>query len=106
MEMTKKKKTMSKEKLIALISQEKEIHPNDVRHVIQAFLDKATDYLAEGYRLEFRDFGVFEVIERKQKIGRNPKKPEEEIIIPPRRVAKWTPGKKMREHIESNVEVL
>lgn len=97
---------MSKEKLIALISQEKEIHPNDVRHVIQAFLDKATDYLAEGYRLEFRDFGVFEVVERKQKIGRNPKKPEEEIIIPPRRVAKWFPGKKMREQIESNVEVL
>lgn len=85
---------MSKEKLIALISQEKEIHPNDLRHVIQAFLDKATDYLAEGYRLEFRDFGVFEVVERKQKIGRNPKKPEEEIIIPPRRVAKWFPGKK------------
>lgn len=103
---TKKKKTMSKEKLIALISQEKEIHPNDVRHVIQAFLDKATDYLAEGYRLEFRDFGVFEVIERKQKIGRNPKKPEEEIIIPSRRVAKWFPGKKMRQQIESSVEVL
>lgn len=106
MEMTKKKKTMSKEKLIALISQEKEIHPNDVRHVIQSFLDKATDYLAEGYRLEFRDFGVFEVIERKQKIGRNPKKPEEEIIIPPRRIAKWFPGKKMRQQIESSVEVL
>lgn len=97
---------MSKEKLIALISQEKEIHPNDVRHVIQSFLDKATDYLAEGYRLEFRDFGVFEIIERKQKIGRNPKKPEEEIIIPPRRVAKWFPGKKMRQQIESSVEVL
>ena len=101
-----KKKTMSKEKLVTLISQEKEIHPNDVRHVIQAFLDKATDYLAEGYRLEFRDFGVFEVIERKQKIGRNPKKPEEEIIIPPRRIAKWFPGKKMRQQIESSVEVL
>ena len=39
METKTKKKTMSKEKLIALISQEKEIHPNDVRHVIQAFLD-------------------------------------------------------------------
>jgi integration host factor subunit beta len=48
-----------------VISQEKEIHPNDVRHVIQAFLDKATEYLAEGYRLEFRDFGIFEVVKRK-----------------------------------------
>lgn len=105
MEMKTKKKTMSKEKLIALISQEKEIHPNDVRHVIQAFLDKATEYLAEGYRLEFRDFGIFEVVERKEKIGRNPKKPEEQIIIPPRRVAKWTPGKKMREQIK-DVDIL
>ena len=96
---------MSKEKLIALISQEKEIHPNDVRHVIQAFLDKATEYLAEGYRLEFRDFGIFEVVERKEKIGRNPKKPDEQIIIPPRRVAKWTPGKKMREQIK-DVDIL
>lgn len=97
----KTKKTMSKEKLIALISQEKEIHPNDVRHVIQAFLHKATDYLAEGYRLEFRDFGVFEVVERKQKIGRNPRKPKEEIIIHPRRVAKWFSGKKMSPRIET-----
>ena len=100
MEMTKKKKTMSKEKLVSIISEEKEIHLNDVRHVIQAFLDKTTEYLAEGYRLEFRDFGIFEVVERKQKIGRNPKKPEEKIVIPPRLVAKWTPGKKMREQIE------
>jgi integration host factor subunit beta len=104
--METKKKTMSKEKLIALISQEKEIHPNDVRHVIQAFLDKSTECLAEGYRLEFRDFGIFEVVERKQKIGRNPKKPDEAIIIPARRVAKWFPGKKMRQQIESSVEVL
>src|ERR1700691_5983962 len=102
MEMKTKKKTMSKEKLIALISQEKEIHPNDVRHVIQAFLDKATEYLAEGYRLEFRDFGVFEVVERKQKIGRNPKKPEEPIIIPARNAVKFTPGKRMRKLVESN----
>jgi nucleoid DNA-binding protein len=64
---------------------------------VQAFLDKTTEYLAEGYRHEFRDFGIFEVVERKQKIERNPKKPEEKIVIPPRLVAKWTPGKKMRE---------
>ena len=66
--------TMTKKKLINSISQDKGIHPYDVRHVIQAFLDKMTDSLSEGDRLEFRDFGVFEVVERKQKIGRNPKK--------------------------------
>jgi len=95
-----KKKTITKKKLISLISQEKSISLHDVRHVIQAFLDKMADSLAEGHRLEFRDFGVFEVVERKQKIGRNPKRADEPIIIPARKVAKWTPGKKMRTLID------
>src|ERR1700750_2795219 len=94
------KSTMTKKKLIHSISQEKGIHPNDVRHVIQAFLDKMTDSLSEGDRLEFRDFGVFEVVERKQKIGRNPKKAAQPIVIPARNAVKFTPGKKMRKRIE------
>lgn len=94
-----KRSTMTKKKLIHSISQERGIHPNDVRHVIQSFLDKMTDCLSEGDRLEFRDFGVFEVVERKQKIGRNPKKAAEPIVIPARNAVKFTPGKKMRKRI-------
>jgi integration host factor subunit beta len=100
MTITARKSTMTKKKLISLISQEKEIHPNDVRHVIQAFLDKMTECLAEGERVEFRDFGVFEVVKRKQKIGRNPKKAAEPIVIPARKAVKFTPGKKMRKRID------
>lgn len=96
-----KNSTMTKKKLINQISQDKGIHPNDVRHVIQSFLDKMTDALSQGNRLEFRDFGVFEVVERKQKIGRNPKKAEQPIIIPARNAVKFTPGKKMRKRIEA-----
>ena len=78
----------------------KNLHPNDVRDVIQAFLDVMTDHLAKGDRVEFRDFGVFEIVERKQKIGRNPKNASVPIVIPARAVVKFTPGKKMREDIE------
>jgi nucleoid DNA-binding protein len=95
-----KKKTMTKKKLISSISQEKGIHPNDVRHVIQAFLDKMTQCLSEGERLEFRDFGVFEVVIRKRKIGRNPKNASVPIVIPARQAVKFTPGKRMRKLIE------
>jgi len=97
-----KKNTMTKKKLINSISQEKGIHPNDVRHVIQAFLDKMTDCLSQGDRLEFRDFGVFEVVERKRKIGRNPKNAAVPIVIPARLAVKFTPGKKMRRLIETD----
>lgn len=98
-----KKSTMTKKKLINSISQEKKIHPNDVRHVIQAFLDRMTDSLSQGERLEFRDFGVFEVVVRKQKIGRNPKNAAVPIVIPARAAVKFTPGKKMRKLIENEI---
>lgn len=97
----KKLATMTKKRLIHSIAQEKGIHPNDVRHVIQSFLDKMTDCLSQGERLEFRDFGVFEVVERKQKIGRNPKNAAVPIVIPARNAVKFTPGKKMRKVIEN-----
>lgn len=102
-----KKNTMTKKKLINLISQDKGIHPSDVRHVVQAFLDRMTDCLTNGDRLEFRDFGVFEVVERKQKIGRNPKNASVPIVIPARPAVKFTAGKKMRKKIEKSLhEVL
>ncbi len=96
-----KKSTMTKKKLINSISKDKGIHPNDVRHVVQAFLDKITDCLSQGERLEFREFGVFEVVERQQKIGRNPKNAAVPIVIPARMAVKFTPGKKMRQVVET-----
>lgn len=92
--------TITKKKLIQVISQDRGVHPNDVRNVIQSFLDAMTDYLAKGDRLEFRDFGVFEIVERKQKIGRNPKNASVPIVIPARLAVKFTPGKKMKKLIE------
>lgn len=105
-ESTDKRSTVTKKQLIHAISQEKGIHPNDVRNVIQAFLDKMTESLSTGNRLEFRDFGVFEVVRRKRKIGRNPKNAAVPIIIPERSAVKFTPGKKMRFSIELDGEEL
>ena len=96
------KRTVTKKDLVNQISQEKNIHPNEVRHIIQAFLDKMMDSLAQGDRLEFREFGIFDVVRRKQKIGRNPKKASVAIVIPSRNAVKFTPGKKMRKMVEKD----
>jgi len=92
--------TITKKKLINEISRRRGLHPNEVRMVVQSFLDCMTEYLSDGDRLEFRDFGVFEVVKRKQKIGRNPKNAAVPIVIPERRAVKFTPGKKMKSLIE------
>src|SRR3984893_10676889 len=94
--------TITKKKLIQVISQQRGVHPNDVRNVIQSFLDAMTDYLSKGDRLEFRDFGVFEIVERKQKIGRNPKNAAVPIVIPARLAVKFTPGKKIKQVVETD----
>ncbi len=105
MEASEGKRTITKKQLIHSISQEKGIHPNDVRHVIQAFLDKMIDCLSQGERLEFRDFGIFEIVKRKQKVGRNPKNAAVPIVIPARNAVKFTPGKKMKYAIEVELEM-
>lgn len=93
--------TMTKRELVSLISQERGIHPNDVRNIVQAFLDTMIDVLSRGVRIEFRDFGVFDVVERRSRIGRNPKKTSVTFKIPPKAAVKFTPGKKMRVVIEA-----
>jgi integration host factor subunit beta len=93
--------TITKKKLVQVIAQARGLHPNDVRNVLQSFLDLMTDYLSKGDRLEFRDFGVFEIVVRKQKIGRNPKNAAVPIVIPARSAVKFTPGKKMKQMIEN-----
>jgi integration host factor subunit beta len=98
-------KTVTKKDLIHAISKDKKLHPNDVRQVVQAFLDEMTDCLIQGKRIEFRDFGVFQIVERKQKIGRNPKKATIPIIIPAKNIVKFTPGKRMRCVIETELAV-
>ena len=93
--------TRTKKQLISKIATKTNHHPNEVRVIVQSFLDAITESLSTGDRLEFRDFGVFEVVTRKQKIGRNPKNASVAIVIPQRQAVKFTAGKKMRHIIES-----
>ena len=67
--------------------------------MIQKSLDYIVEALENDDTVEFRNFGVFEVRERKQRIGRNPNKPENVVTIPARKVVKFKPGKIMRERI-------
>lgn len=67
--------------------------------VIQEVLDHITDSLANGRDVELRNFGVFEVRLTKSRVGRNPNKPETDVIIPARATVKFKPGKIMRQRV-------
>ena len=88
---------MTKRELVVRIAEETGLIQQDVYTVVQKTLDYITESLTNGETIEFRDFGVFEVRTRKARIGRNPNKPDHIVEIPPRKVVKFKPGKKMKE---------
>ena len=90
---------MTKRDLVVRISEETKLIQQDVFTVIQKMLDYIVESLVKGENVEFRNFGVFEVRTRKQRIGRNPNKPEQVVTIPERKVVKFKPGKIMRKVI-------
>lgn len=90
-----KKTPNTKLQLANSIAVKEQTNPRDTLQIIQAFLNKITEALRDGKRLEFRDFGIFNVVQRKPKVGRNPKNPSIPIIIPARAAVKFTPGKKI-----------
>jgi len=90
---------MTKRDLVVRIADETGLIQQDVYSVIQKTLDYIIEALAKGDTLEFRNFGVFEVKVRKQRIGRNPNKPTQVVTIPERKVVKFKPGRIMKKLI-------
>ena len=73
-----------------------EVSQKAIREVVQLTLDEIADALATGRNVELRNFGVFEVQVRKSRIGRNPNKPERDVVIPERAVIKFKAGKELK----------
>ena len=65
--------TTTKKELVDRIADLTGMRRTDVRDIVQLFLDGMVEELADGNRLEFRDFGVFEVKHRAARIAQNPK---------------------------------
>ena len=97
LEETENGTALTKRDLVTRISKETGITQLEVFAVIQKALDGIIDALDAGKHVEFREFGVFEIAERKARIGRNPNKPEDVVQIPVRKVVKFKPGKRMRQ---------
>ena len=87
---------MTKRDLVVRIAAETGIIQHSVATELQKTLDYIVEALQKGETIEFRNFGVFEIQERKPRIGRNPNKPEQVVTIPQRKVVKFKPGKVMK----------
>lgn len=94
--------TITKREIVNQISEKLDVKQVIVKDVVQYFLDDIVNSLSKGDRLEFRDFGVFEVVLRKARIAQNPKTLEK-VDVPARNVAKFKVGQTMKETIRKSL---
>ncbi len=92
-------KNLTKRDIVLDIYEGTNIPQKDVRETVQRTLNAIAQALAEGRNVELRNFGVFEVQVRKSRIGRNPNKPETDVVIPTRAVIKFKAGKELKEKL-------
>ncbi len=90
---------MTKRDLVVRISNETGLVQQQVLDIVQKTLNYIGEAVAQGRKVELRNFGVFEVKIRKARVGRNPNQPGTDVPIPQRAVVKFKPGKEMREAV-------
>ena len=88
---------LTKRDLAIQISEKIGLNQQQALQAVQMTLDGICAALKKGQHVEFRDFGVFEVVMRKARIGRNPNNPEHTVEIPAHKGVKFKTGKRMCE---------
>jgi DNA-binding protein HU-beta len=91
---------VNKQKLIDKVTDATRLARKDVEEVVDNFLEEVIDQLSADQKVNLTGFGIFEVRERKGRPGVNPRNPKERIQVPSVRVAKFRPGKTLKEAVK------
>ena len=94
--------TTTKREIAERVAQQTGLPQVAVKQVIQMLFDEVITEVSTGNRLEFRDFGVFEVVVRKPRTGRNPRTGDK-VAVPPKRVVTFKMGKVMKDKVSGAV---
>ena len=91
-------RTVTKKELVSRIADRTGQTKVVTKDIIQMFLDEIITELGKGNRLEFREFGVFEIKERAARKAQNPRTLEK-VDVPAKRVVKFKVGRLMKERV-------
>ena len=96
--------TTTKKDLIDRIAMQTKQERTVVKKTVQSFLDNVILELSRGNRLEFRDFGVFEIRQRAPRIAQNPKTLER-VPVPAKKTVKFKSGRLMKLKVQGDGKV-
>lgn len=98
---------MTKKEIVKQISDRIGLTQLKTKDIVQQTFDAIVETLLEVGRIELRNFGVFEVKQRKARKARNPRTGER-VDVPPKNVVTFKPGKEMEDRVRNmtNVPIL
>ena len=90
---------MNKSELTAVVAEKSGISKKDAERVVAATFETITAELMKGKKVQLSGFGVFEVKERKARVGRNPST-KEAIQITASKAPVFKPSKTLKDMVE------
>ena len=95
---------MTKKEIVKQISERIGLTQLKTKEIVQQTFDAIVETLLEVGRIELRNFGVFEVKQRKARKARNPRTGDK-VDVPPKNVVTFKPGKEMEEKVRQLTNV-
>lgn len=87
---------MIKADIVNRVAERSEVSRVKAAVAVDTIIETMKSALSAGKRIELRGFGVFQVRDRKQGIGRNPKTGVE-VTIAPGKTVRFKPGKELKQ---------
>ena len=91
---------MNKTELVVSIAEKAAISKKDAEKALSAFLDTVAEELKKGEKIQLVGFGTFEVSERPEREGRNPRTGET-MKIAASKAPKFKAGKALKDMINA-----
>jgi integration host factor subunit alpha len=76
------------------------LNKREAKELVEQFFEEIRTALENGYQVKLSGFGNFDLRDKKERPGRNPKTGEE-IPITARRVVTFRPGQKLKARVEA-----
>jgi len=76
------------------------LNKREAKEMVEMFFEEIREALEDGGQVKLSGFGNFDLREKKERPGRNPKTGEE-IPISARRVVTFRPGQKLKARVEA-----
>ncbi len=76
------------------------LNKREAKELVEMFFEEVRDALENGHQVKLSGFGNFDLRDKKQRPGRNPKTGQE-IPITARRVVTFRPGQKLKARVEA-----